>query len=521
MYTITMKTLLLNLVVAFICIAFRCVPTENTPDNPFTTTPDTSQQIVPPAADPEPIITIGDGTAESITATALATAVDSLANRRCGGTIRFSGGAVPITLRLTTPLMISAPDTPFVIDGGNRVTLDGGESNRLVVCANHAHLILKNIRLVNGSADSSGGALLHPWFGSLACYNVVFFNNRCTTKGPEFGGGAIFSGGLEHALLYRCNFTGNIGSNGGAILNRGTNLTIDSCIFTRNAASGDGGGKDAGPLGQGGLGGAVYIDGMNSDSAEIFVLKNSSFTHNISHGHGSAVFSYEYKNRPGQHGAIVDGCSFYDNSDSGVATTSTGTLYHEGSPLRLTACTFAGNTTLEHAGALFLGVDATTEIINCTFYRNRTPGNGGAVFGGRQNIRIVNCTFVENEGSYGPAIFNDVPEAVAIYNTLFVNNVPIVNQYAYRNCTATYTTGSAVYQWPAAKANGNPDNSCVAGALFTNPLLDTLKMNGGRVETMALRDGSPVLGVCSDCPSADGRGMPRTDRCDAGAFEVP
>ncbi|MBN1578506.1 MAG: hypothetical protein JW913_18230 [Chitinispirillaceae bacterium] len=92
---------------------------------------------------------------------------------------------------------------------------------------------MKNIRIVNGRADSSGGALLHPWYGTIACHNVAFINNRCTTRGPEFGGGAVFAGGLDKVLFHRCTFTGNRTSNGGAILNRGSNLIIDSCTFWR------------------------------------------------------------------------------------------------------------------------------------------------------------------------------------------------------------------------------------------------------------------------------------------------
>ncbi len=486
--------------------------------NPLGPLPDTLPEVIMPYFDHLPTITVGDGTDSGCTAPELEKALDSLSNMQTGARIRFSTGGKPVTIKLSRALKI-IPESLVVIDGGNLVTLDGQNQSRIMECEHYANLVLANVRLVNGLADSSGGALMHPWFGTLACYNVAFENNRCTSVGPEFGGGAVFAGGLTKAVFSNCTFTDNCASNGGAILNRGTNLVIDSCTFSSNTATGEGGGKDAGQGGQGGLGGAVYIDGMNYEFAEPFRLTSSTFDGNRSHCHGSAVFSFYYKDKPGISGAVIEKCGFSLNVDSG-GSTSSGTLYHEGSPLKLHASSFIKNTTLKHAGAVFLGPDSPTEMVNCTFYQNKTPGNGGAIFGGRQKIFIWNCTFSENEGSYGPAIFNDVPEAVTIFNTLFVNNVPIINQYAYRNCTSTYSHGEVVFQWPAQKVNGRDDNRCIADVQFADPLLDPPLFNGGPTKTMALASQSPAIGVCDSCPPTDQRGIARKETCDAGAFEL-
>ncbi|MCX7727323.1 MAG: hypothetical protein N2053_10805, partial [Chitinispirillaceae bacterium] len=416
-----MKHRKLPLLSCIIILIFLCTKNENTTKtNPLITIPDTLPAITIPHKTPEPIITVGDGTEEGCTVDALEKAVDSLVKMKRGGTILFSTGGKSVTIPLRQTLKLSAPkESLIVIDGGNLITFDGQNKVRIIQCNHYTRLVLANIRLINGLIDSSGGAILHPWYGTLECYNVIFTNNRCTVRGPEFGGGAVFAGGLTKAIFVGCIFTYNSASNGGAILNRGSNLKIDSCFFQNNIATGDGGGKESGEKGQGGLGGAVYIDGMNYDLAEIFHLRKSTFIGNISHCHGSAVFSYYYKEHPGQQGAVIEMCSFLDNADSGTLTTSTGTLYHEGAPLKLHSSTFARNTTLKHAGAIFLGPDATTEIVNCTFYCNKTESNGGAIFGGKQNITIFNCTFYGNVGSYGPAIYNDVPEAVKVYNTIF------------------------------------------------------------------------------------------------------
>ena len=521
-YNLNMKpsyTLLLGIPV--LCLLFLCSRSNDSSYrnlNPLIVIPDTLPAITVYPDDRLPLIIVGNGSVSGCTEESLRKGIDSLVKMKKGGTIRFSTGGEKVTISLTHNLKITSPDSLLVINGSNLVTLDGQNRCRIFQCANYARFVLANISLINGQCDSSGAALLHPWFGSLACYNVIFTNNKCTVRGAEFGGGAVFAGGLDDALFVRCTFIGNQGSNGGAILNRGTNLKIDSCVFKNNVATGNGGGNDAGNAGMGGLGGAVYIDGMNYDSALPFYLRSTIFSGNVSHCHGSAVFSYYYKDKPGISGALIDACAFEDNADSGTLT-STGTLYHEGAPLKLHSSIFARNTTLKHAGAIFLGSDATTEIVNCTFFGNKTPGNGGAIFGGTQKICILNCTFFGNESSYGPAIFNDVPDAVTIRNTLFVNNVPITNPYAYCNCTATYTRGASVIQWPGQKANGNPDKPCIKEAVFVDPHLDSLVSNGGFTRTMAIGESSPAFGICDSCPPTDQRGIVRKGKCDAGAYE--
>ncbi|NLE01601.1 MAG: hypothetical protein GX640_17190 [Fibrobacter sp.] len=236
----------------------------------FTNIPDTLPSISIPLDDHLPVIMVGDGTVSGCTPESLQKAIDSLVLSKKGGTIRFATNGQPITIPVKNSFKIASPNAPLVIDGGNLITLDGQNKNRIIECKNYTHLILANIRLINSRADSSGGALLHPWYGTLACYNVSFINNRCTVRGPEFGGGAVFAGGLDEALFIQCTFINNYGSNGGAILNRGTNLLIDSCIFTSNKATGNGGGKDAGTVGMGGLGGRCLYRWNELYSGETF-----------------------------------------------------------------------------------------------------------------------------------------------------------------------------------------------------------------------------------------------------------
>jgi Ca2+-binding RTX toxin-like protein len=49
--------------------------------------------------------------------------------------------------------------------------------------------------------------------------------------------------------------------------------------------------------------------------------------------------------------------------------------------------------------------------------------------------------------------------------------------------------------------------------------LGPLASNGGPTPTMLLREGSPALDVGGSCAGRDQRGAPRTDTCDAGAYE--
>ncbi|MBI5487772.1 MAG: right-handed parallel beta-helix repeat-containing protein [Deltaproteobacteria bacterium] len=473
------------------------------PDVPLPTGTECPEAVAPvPVTDPDQLV--GDGTPGSCTEAALRAAIAAL-NAGGGGSVAFDCGPAERTITLTAELFL---DAPVVLDGGDRITLDGGGAVRILSCDNYVELTVQNIRLVRGRADESGSAIHLPWFGTLRVLGVTFEDNECTGVDSDIGG-AIFGGGLTTFLVSGSTFVRNRAANGGAIVNNGSNLVIVDSVFVQNTAFGHGGSAE-----QGGLGGAVYIDGMHSETGppEPFVLCGSTFRGNRSNQHGSAVFEYFY---PPQE-ATIRRCEFSDNA---VLEGTGGAVYHEAAPLTLLESTFAGNTATQHAGAIFIGSGSPATIENCTFADNEVPEVGAAIFSAAQDLTLRNCTFAGNRADYGPAIYNE-DGTVTLDNTIFAGN-EAAGPYNGQSCMRTMDGGAHNLQWPATRPNGSDDTPCVAGLDFADPQLGPLSDNGGPTRTMAPAAGSPALGAGADCPETDQRGEPRTASCDLGSVEMP
>jgi len=459
---------------------------------------------------------VGTGTADSCSEAALRAAMANVVAAG-GGTVTFDCGSAQ-TIRLTSALPVkSAKDQTIIVDGNDLVTISGTGKTRIFDLDNYTNFVVQRITLQDGFVaagepevenrpSNSGAAIRHPWYGMLKAIDVRFVNNQCASRDGEIGGGAIFAGGLSEAVLSGCEFAGNVASNGGGILNRGSTLTIIDCRFSGNQALGVGDG-------QYGNGGGVYIDGMNYDNPGNFLLCGTVFEGNVGMTHGSGLFSYYY---PGMASEIRD-CVFDGNTFANGGSGS-GALYHEAAPLTLTGTTFANHTGGQHAGAIFLGQNSEAFITNCTFANNRVSGNGAGLFNGAAIAHFTNCTFSGNDADYGPAIFKGDAATVTLQNTLFAANTT-ANQYSATSCHAAMTDLGGNLQWPPTKASGKNDQPCVAGIVFADPLLGPLADNGGFGKTFALGAGSPAIGHGGNCPAVDQRGLPRGNPCDTGAYE--
>ncbi len=102
-----------------------------------------------PAATSKPTTVVGTGTAASCTFSALNAAVSA------GGVITFDCGAAKVTILVTATLKLPT-NKNTVIDGGNRITLDGGAAVQILrfespdFRANDNGLTLQHITLTNG-----------------------------------------------------------------------------------------------------------------------------------------------------------------------------------------------------------------------------------------------------------------------------------------------------------------------------------------------------------------------------------
>ncbi|HVY38697.1 MAG TPA: hypothetical protein VHM31_12200, partial [Polyangia bacterium] len=252
-----------------------------------------------------PTTVVGSGTAASCTFSALQAAVTK------GGVITFSCGAAPVTIAVTATLNLPI-NVNTVIDGGNKVTLDGGNAVQILSfhSANFQALdtvvTLQHLNLVNGKAtptaaiptapapcsqgwnDGQGGAV---WMrdGNLVVVDCVFSNNHAAPRGPDTGGGAIYITGSKHgATIAGSTFSGNQGSVGGAIYSLWAELDIYDTVFSGNVGTGDGANSDDATMcsvinngqhevGSGGNGGAIAADGNNFN----IVLCGDDFESNL------------------------------------------------------------------------------------------------------------------------------------------------------------------------------------------------------------------------------------------------
>ncbi len=236
---------------------------------------------------------IGTGTPESCAFGALSAAVAA------GGVIIFDCGSDPITIPVTATMTLpTTKDT--VIDGGGKVTLDGGHAAQILSYdsanfqALETRVTLQNLTLVNGKTtptdmipaqpampacsqgwdDGQGGALFMR-DGNLTVINCIFDGNEAAPLGPDTGGGAIYIEGSKHgAVIVGSTFTNNSGANAGAVGALFAELDIYNSLFQNNTATGHDANNDDTSMtmctamnngqyeiGSGGNGGAIYGDG--------------------------------------------------------------------------------------------------------------------------------------------------------------------------------------------------------------------------------------------------------------------
>jgi hypothetical protein len=240
-----------------------------------------------------PASVIGTGTPESCTFASLKTAVAK------GGIITFNCGDAPFTLPVTETLELPITKST-VIDGGRKITLDGGGAVRIMhfysadYQKNDNGVTLQHIALVNGKTtpteqiperpapcsqgynDGEGGAF-YMRDGNLTVIDSIFMNNQAAPLGPDTGGGALYVLGSKNGLLIvGSTFIGNSASNAGAVGCLQSELTIYNSLFQNNKATGhDANNDDASKcsyinndqneIGSGGNGGAIYNDGVSKN----------------------------------------------------------------------------------------------------------------------------------------------------------------------------------------------------------------------------------------------------------------
>jgi len=244
-----------------------------------------------PADVSSPTTVVGTGTPASCTFSLLQAAATK------GGVITFNCGNCPVTIPVTATLNLPTTKNT-VIDGGNKITLDGGKAVQILrfdsanFQVNTNGLTLQHITLINGKTtptvaiptapapcsqgwdDGEGGAL-YMRDGNLTVIDSIFMNNQAAPLGPDTGGGAIYVLGSKNGvLIVGSTFSNNAASNAGAVGCLFAELDVYNSLFTNNMAIGHDNNRDNATLcsvinnkqnevGSGGNGGALYSDGQS------------------------------------------------------------------------------------------------------------------------------------------------------------------------------------------------------------------------------------------------------------------
>lgn len=445
-----------------------------------------------------PDAVVGDGTPGSCTEQALRTAVES------GGTVVFACGDAPHTIELAS-VITTAVET--VIDGEGTITLSGGGNDRILYLDSDYNtptprLVVQRLTFTGGRAPAGGedtaqgGGAIYRDGGSLTVIDSVFTDNRAPSPGQDIAGGAIYGFGGGETVIAGSTFENNEASDGGAVGSLNGDLTVINSRLSDNAATGSGGNP-----GNGGAGGAIYMDGRD----EVTTLCGVTVSNNRAGAIGGGIFRVSNTDDGtfAMERTTVDG-----NATTPTDSGNAGGLYLQGLAIDIRASSITRNQGF-YGGGIWLNESQVT-MVNVTIAANTTIGSNGAGvwLGNDPTGTLENCTIADNTAtgeSVAGAIFGD---GLTLVNTIVANNTATYT----KTCDVTRTGGSGNLQWP-------DDSPCTEAPLVADPLLSPLQDAGGDTEVMVPAAQSPAVGIATGCPATDQLGNPRGDPCTAGAVE--
>ena len=411
-----------------------------------------------------------------------------------GGIVTFDCGTSPATITVTKEVAVSTDTT---IDGGGKVTLSGGKTTRILHIKSAWNvptplLTVQNLAFVDGyttdvldtSSTAEGGAAIFEDGGSLTVVNCQFTNNQCATTGQDVSGGAINGQGVGTLIVEGSTFTGNVGSNGGAIGTQDENVTVVNSTFAGNKATGTGGNP-----GNGGDGGAMSYDGANVS----WTMCGDTFSQNSANAAGGAVFRVAYNDEA----VTIDRCTF-DGNAVDPSTGNAGGLYLEYATITMTGTTISNNSA-NFGGGIWIGHDAVAKLTNDTIAGNRANMGGGVWFAGGVTGTLLNVSVANNAGN-GMA---GGDTGVTLQNTLVAGNTKGTLEGEV-SCDHSHSGAGANMEYP-----GDSSSPCTATVIVADPQLGSLQNNGGTTQTMAPASASPAVCKGTGCPPTDQNGQPR------------
>ena len=382
---------------------------------------------------------------------------------------------------------------------------------------------ISNSLFSGNNALSSGGAL---YASDKLCTvsNCRFEKNSVTSNSNKVKGGAIFANCSTKITdsVFESNFcrytkgqSKTYQSSGGAIFyNDGSHELIDS-VFNGNYVDNDGG--------------AIFV----YSNVNKFIVNRCSFNNNKAYYEDGGAISTAAKNTQITNSNFIGN---FANEDGGAIDTFS--LTKSKVNVKISNCYFKSNMAYKAAGAVYLGIRTTRNILNSRFLSNKasvggvfymesgkttikacvfksnaaskitsfvalTKGfkvvlhSGGVIFNNASTLQLLSSTFRSNSAKYGGAIFNKGKvtlkntkfyynkatfggslyttfKKVNIYRNSFSSNKATVNGGAFYVDTGSVNLYSSTLKSNKASANGGA-LYLVAGAMKSSSC--TIKSN--------------------------------------------
>lgn len=347
---------------------------------------------------------------------------------------------------------------------------------------------------------------------------------KCSFLGNKYSGLQVYRS--KPMSLSECRFERNGATQGGAIYNDASKLTITSCTFTMNSAFYDGGAicnrgtaslslegcifeNNEGWLGSGGA-----IARTSGTSPCELNVSNCTFVANAAYLGGGAIHETT------GYDLIVTGSTFIGNQ----AWYGNGGAVHAAVGLKADNCQFM----LNHAwyasgGGLYTYSSSAPKVAHCSFEQNTCNDKGGGLFASKNGGQIEHTKFLGNEAGTGGGLYMENWGSTT--SCLFIGNSAGSGGGVYvagSDGTASFT--NCQLSGNIVTSKGGAMHAARATVLTNCTLMSNAAVNpgngGGIVATTSLRLVNSILWGSGISPVAGGQPAVSYS-CVEGGFSGP
>ena len=309
-------------------------------------------------------------------------------------------GTIDVTgygeLQIASDLRIEGP-------GADRVTLDGGDTVRLLHTSGTADVGVSGLKLARGRADAShGGAIFHESSGKLTVDSVVIADSSAGL----YGGGIYAAQGPVHVIgsTIQSN-SSRLGGGTAASIDYDKAFVIEDSVLRDNDA--------IWTNNDDGYGGGLYVWGTTGPSHGTTTIANTTFEDN------HAVYGGGFYQNVGS--MTISDSRFRGNTAQSDATTGLGgAIDVRGGTLTVTSTELTGNVAGQ-GGAIDLR-EASLDFTDSTIAGNHATMTGGGMFSYLATADVTRSTIGSNTsagsagGVYSLTSTLDLADSVVVGN---------------------------------------------------------------------------------------------------------